>query len=81
MIRVCLDSPKKDHPPITPFLGVSVRSHASVFGNFALTGRLDAAASTAEVTLQRPAVARGESLTINEGDEKGLRLLWAIPIG
>jgi GAF domain-containing protein len=36
------------HPPMTTFLGVSVRLHASVFGNLYLADRLDGAAFTAE---------------------------------
>ena len=54
---------------------------ASLVGNFALTDRLDAAALTAEADLRSRAEDRGGSLTLDEGDEKGFRLPWAIPIG
>ena len=52
-LRAITDDPRSSgfppgHPPMTTFLGVSVRSHASVFGNLYLTDRLDGAAFTAE---------------------------------
>ncbi len=52
-LRTISDDPRSSgfpegHPPMTTFLGVSVRSHASVFGNLYLTDRLDGAAFTAE---------------------------------
>ena len=52
-LRTISDDPRSSgfpegHPPMTSFLGVSVRSHASVFGNLYLTDRLDGAAFTAE---------------------------------
>jgi hypothetical protein len=81
MINICLDSPIKVHQALITFLWVSGRTAASLVGNFALTDRLDAAALTAEADLRSRAEDRGGSLTLDEGDEKGFRLPWAIPIG
>ncbi len=83
-LRLISDDPRssgfpKGHPPMTTFLGVSVRSHASVFGNLYLAERLDGATFTAEDEELVEALAATAGIAIENArlyDESSRRQEW-----
>ena len=83
-LRTISDDPRSSgfpegHPEMTTFLGVSVRSHASVFGNLYLTDRLDGAAFTAEDEELVEALAATAGIAIENArlyDESRRRQEW-----
>ena len=83
-LRIIADDPRssgfpKGHPSMTSFLGVSVRSHASVFGNLYLTDRLDGVPFTAEDEELVGALAATAGIAIENArlyDESRRRQEW-----